>query len=167
MSDLPTRYDVVSDDELDVFVTRLAEQLEQGCEDVDAVAGLARVVDEHLWARHGQYFEALFQCYLAEPRFAVRFHMFSCLERLTGHDPELLDRMLELYGRDHRTVEAPYEREEIKGLFQYLFATKGHQRHWDAIARTVTTEADRQMVEALSYKMREANTNPVDPWLPE
>lgn len=166
MAALPTRYDTVSDEELDAFVSDLTDQLAVSDRDLDAVSGLARVVDEHLRPRHTKHFDTIYRCYLAEPRFAVRFHMFQCLDRLTAHDPELLDRMLELYEQDHRTVDAPYPREEIKGLFQYLFATKGHQHHWDAVARTANTAADLDMLKALSYKPRETNTNGLDTWLP-
>ncbi|MDK8796212.1 hypothetical protein QP968_10975 [Corynebacterium sp. MSK041] len=165
-TDLPSRFDPVTDQELAGYITALTDALNDGA-DGDAAAGLAKVVNEHCKPWHYEHFDAVEACYLKEPRFAVRFPMFQCLERLCGQDVQLLDRMLELYKTDHRTEEADCNREVIKEFFQYLFATKGHQRHWDAIAESATTVQDVAMLEALQYKNLKSNTNSVDTWVPE
>lgn len=166
MGDLPSRFDTVSDEELDTYITAFTECLDSGT-DIEVCAALAKVINEHCKPWHYRYFDLFAECYLQEPRFAVRLPMFQCLERFTGQSPELLERMLELYRVDHRTEQAPCNREVIKEFFQYLFATKGYQHHWDAIAETAHTVADIGMLIALARKPEDTNTNRVDAWLPQ
>ena len=54
------------------------------------------------------------------------------VDRLAGWDEDHLDRLLELYLQDHRTLDCPLNREMVKEHFQYIFARKGQQRHSDA-----------------------------------
>ena len=165
-TELPGRFDTITDEELKSYIAALAEHLNADA-DIETAAPLAQVIDEHCKPWHHSHFDTLAACYLKEPRIAVRFPIFKSLQRLTGQSPQLLDRMLHLYRTDHRTEDNDSDRETIKEFFQYLFATKGHQHHWDAIAETATTPSDAAMLKALQSKIRKTNTNPVEPWLPE
>ncbi|OFT82468.1 hypothetical protein [Corynebacterium sp. HMSC29G08] len=112
-------------------------------------------------------FQRLVELYLAEPRFNVRIRTLAHLDRLAGWDEDHLDRLLELYLQDHRTLDCPLNREVVKEHFQYIFARKGQQRHWDAMARTAEDRADSTMLALLAPKAAHRTDTEIDPWLPD
>ncbi|MCQ4621504.1 hypothetical protein KBX19_09795 [Corynebacterium sp. CCUG 71335] len=162
---VPDRHETMSDELLEHYVNGLDKVLQLDDFDVENKTDIVRAVNEFLKAKHHYLFDQFEQCYYAEPHFAFRSQVFFSLKKLAGTKEKYLDRMLEMYLTDHRSIGTTNEM--LKEYFQTLFIKNGRQRHWDAIAETADTDRDIEFITLIAGKsQRQLERHGVNPWIP-
>ena len=162
---VPDRYGTMSDELLEHYVYGLEKVLLRDDLLPTAKDQLVCAINEFLKARHYYLFDQLERCYYLEPHAGVRTQLFFSLERLAGTKEKYLDRMLEMYLTDHRSIGTTNEM--LKEYFQTLFIKKGRQRHWDVVAETADTDRDVEFIAFLTGKFqRQLERHQVNAWMP-
>ena len=163
---VPSRHEKISDDLLEHYVYGLRDYIRSKEYTSDHATELVRVINEFLKARHRYLFDAFEECYYEVPMIDFRSQVFFSLERLAGSRGELLDRMLEMYMTDHRSIGSTNEM--IKQYFQVMVVKNGKQRHWDLIAQSVDTQKDVEFLTMLTSKSQaKLDRRGVVVWMPE
>lgn len=163
---VPSRHEEISDDLLEHYVYGLRDYIRSKEYTSDHATELVCVINEFLKARHRYLFDAFEECYYEVPTIDFRSQVFFSLERLAGSRGELLDRMLEMYMTDHRSIGSTSEM--IKEYFQTMVVKKGKQRHWDLIAQSVDTQKDVEFLTMLTTKSQaKLDRRGVVAWMPE
>ena len=162
---VPDRYETMSDELLEHYVYGLEKVMFR--DDLTSVAKVEIVcaVNEFLKAKHYYLFDQFERCYYLEPHAGVRTQLFFSLERLAGSKEKYLDRMLEMYLTDHRSIGTTSEM--VKEYFQRLFIKKGRQRHWDVVAETADTDRDVEFIAFIAGRsQRQLERHKVNAWMP-
>ena len=162
---VPDRYETMSDELLEHYVYGLEKVVFR--DDLTSVAKVQIVcaVNEFLKAKHYYLFDQFERYYYADPYFDLRSQVFFSLERLAGSKEKYLDRMLEMYLTDHRSIGTTSEM--LKEYFQTLFIKKGRQRHWDVVAETADTDRDVEFIAFIAGKFqRQLERHQVNAWMP-
>ena len=149
---VPDRYGTMSDELLEHYVYGLEKVLLRDDLLPTAKDQLVCAINEFLKAKHYYLFDQLERYYYLEPHAHVRTQLFFSLERLAGSKEKYLDRMLEMYLTDHRSIGTTSEM--VKEYFQTLFIKKGRQRHWDVVAETADTDRDVEFIAFIAGKFQ-------------
>ena len=162
---VPDRYGTMSDELLEHYVYGLEKVLLRDDLIPTAKDSLVCAINEFLKAKHYYLFDQLERCYYLEPHAGVRTQLFFSLERLAGTKEKYLDRMLEMYLTDHRSIGTTSEM--VKEYFQRLFIKKGRQRHWDVVAETADTDRDVEFIAFIAGRsQRQLERHQVNAWMP-
>lgn len=163
---VPSRHGEMPDDLLEEYVYGLRDAIRRKVCTSTQATDMVCAVNEFLKARHRYLFDAFEECYYEVPTIHFRSQVFFSLERLAGSRGELLDRMLEMYMTDHRSIGSTNEM--IKEYFQTMVVKKGKQRHWDLIAQSVDTRKDVEFLTMLTSKFQaKLDRRGVVAWMPE
>ncbi len=162
---VPDRYGTMSDELLEHYVYGLEKVLLRDDLIPTAKDPLVCAINEFLKAKHYYLFDQFERYYYLEPHAHVRTKLFFSLERLAGTKEKYLDRMLEMYLTDHRSIGTTNEM--VKEYFQTLFIKKGRQRHWDVVAETADTDRDVEFIAFIAGKFqRQLERHNVNAWMP-
>ena len=162
---VPDRYGTMSDELLEHYVYGLEKVLLRDDLIPTAKDPLVCAINEFLKAKHYYLFDQFERYYYLEPHAHVRTKLFFSLERLAGTKEKYLDRMLEMYLTDHRSIGTTNEM--LKEYFQTLFIKKGRQRHWDVVAETADTDRDVEFIAFIAGKFqRQLERHNVNAWMP-
>ena len=162
---VPDRYGTMSDELLEHYVYGLEKVLLRDDLIPTAKDPLVSAINEFLKAKHYYLFDQFERYYYLEPHAHVRTKLFFSLERLAGTKEKYLDRMLEMYLTDHRSIGTTNEM--LKQYFQTLFIKKGRQRHWDVVAETADTDRDVEFIAFIAGKFqRQLERHQVNAWMP-
>lgn len=162
---VPSRYESMSDELIEHYVYGLENIVTRDDLTIGQITSILQAVNEFLKAKHDYLFDQLERYYYLEPHFGFRSQLFFSLKKLAGSKEKYLDRMLEMYLTDHRSIGT--SNEMLKEYFQSLFIQKGRQRHWDAIAETVDTDRDLEFLEMMVSKFqRQLARHGVNAWMP-
>ena len=163
---VPSRWEEMPDDLLEHYIVGMAEAVRRNEYTPIGVDQMVCAVNEFLKARHHRFFDEFEEIYYAVPTLTPRDQVFFSLDRLAGTKEPLLDRMLEMYMTDRRSIGSTSEM--IKEYFQLMVARKGKQRHWDLIAQTADTQRDIEMLVLFSNKFKKKlDRRGVNAWIPE
>lgn len=155
----PTRWETCSDDDLDTYVQGLDAAIDNPDVTEDELGSLIMSINEHLGAKTRRHFDHFVDFYYRVPSFHPRSQLYYSLKKMAGSTVTGLDRMLEIYNTDHRG---------LKEYFQALFAKKGKQKHWDAIASTCTSQKDIDFLTMLAEaEKKKLDKHIVNPWIPD
>lgn len=163
---VPSRWEEMPDDLLEHYIVGMAEAVRRNEYTPVGVHQMVCAVNEFLKARHHRFFDEFEEIYYTVPSIHCRSQVFFSLDRLAGTKEPLLDRMLEIYMTDRRSIGSTNEM--IKEYFQLMVARKGKQRHWDLIAQTADTHQDIGMLIQFSSKFKKKlDRRGVNAWIPE